>query len=170
MSVTQYPASWYPDPNLPPGSLRWWDGSQWTQHIHVAPTVQHVPPTTGAASMAVTAPVAATTATPGYGAPAYAAGAGAAVHPATLGATGPAQSAPQSASALLLDANPKSLTAIGVVAAYLLIAVTTGVVLLGIFPVLLSIRALRRGEQLAPVAMAAAALAVFVALSSVPHH
>jgi len=63
-----------------------------------------------------------------------------------------------------------SFTAIGVVALYLLIAASTGIVLLGVLPVMLSIRAFQRGEKLAPVALAAAALAILVALSALAHH
>ncbi|MGY0019946.1 phospholipid scramblase-related protein [Streptomyces sp. YJ-C3] len=28
------PAGWYPDPQGTPQTLRWWDGSQWTEHTH----------------------------------------------------------------------------------------------------------------------------------------
>ncbi|MEV1019562.1 phospholipid scramblase-related protein [Streptomyces sp. NPDC050264] len=28
------PAGWYPDPQGAPQALRWWDGSQWTEHTH----------------------------------------------------------------------------------------------------------------------------------------
>lgn len=32
--MTSVPAGWYPDPGAPqPGTLRWWDGSQWTGHV-----------------------------------------------------------------------------------------------------------------------------------------
>ncbi len=192
MSATAYPPNWHPDPNLPPGSMRWWDGNQWTQHVHVPATVQHVPP-----AMAPAASVAAATAAPAAnvtappmvsaaasvppatyaaasgGAPAATFGASAATFgasAATLSTPGLQQPGAPSASPSLLDTNPKSVTAIGVVVAYLVIAATTGIVFLGIFPVLLSIRAFQRGERLAPVAMAAAALAVFVALSAVSHH
>lgn len=38
------PAGWYPDAAI--GGLRWWDGTQWTQHTHVAaaPTQQPAAP------------------------------------------------------------------------------------------------------------------------------
>ena len=29
------PAAWYPDPSVP-GQLRWFDGTQWTGHVHPA--------------------------------------------------------------------------------------------------------------------------------------
>ena len=41
--------------------------------------------------------------------------------------------------------------------------------MLGIFPVLLSVRALRRGEKLAALAVAAALLAVLIAASALSH-
>ncbi|MGW4513132.1 phospholipid scramblase-related protein [Streptomyces sp. NPDC004393] len=31
------PAGWYPDPHGAPGTLRYWDGAQWTQHTHADP-------------------------------------------------------------------------------------------------------------------------------------
>jgi hypothetical protein len=60
--------------------------------------------------------------------------------------------------------NSFSLIAAAVVAVYVLLALTTHVVLLGIFPVLMSVRAIRAKEPLAPVAIAAAVIAVGVAL------
>ncbi|MCX3064315.1 phospholipid scramblase-related protein [Streptomyces beihaiensis] len=32
------PAGWYPDPQGTPRTLRWWDGSQWTDHTHADPS------------------------------------------------------------------------------------------------------------------------------------
>ena len=41
MEGTQAPADWYPDPSNP-GSLRYWDGQEWTEHTHTpeAPVVK----------------------------------------------------------------------------------------------------------------------------------
>ena len=36
--MSQVPADWYPDPH-DPTYVRWWDGTQWTQHVQPAPTV-----------------------------------------------------------------------------------------------------------------------------------
>jgi hypothetical protein len=41
MSHDQTPEGWYPD-NLDPARLRWWDGAQWTEHVH--PPVDAVTP------------------------------------------------------------------------------------------------------------------------------
>jgi hypothetical protein len=41
------PAGWYPDPNGAARTLRYWDGSQWTEHTHAgqqAPAAPQVPP------------------------------------------------------------------------------------------------------------------------------
>jgi len=65
----------------------------------------------------------------------------------------------------LTEGNTVSVTAIAVVIAYIVLAASTGIVLLGIFPVALSVRAFRRGEKLAPVALGAAILAVLLALT-----
>jgi hypothetical protein len=59
--------------------------------------------------------------------------------------------------------NSKSLTAIGVVALYIVIALSTRVVFVGVLPVLMAVRATRQKEQLAPVAIVAAVIAVAVA-------
>ena len=66
--------------------------------------------------------------------------------------------------------NSLSLTTLGVVAAYMLLATATHFVLIGILPMGLSIRALTRREQLAPVALVAAIVSVVFALSVLTHH
>jgi hypothetical protein len=70
----------------------------------------------------------------------------------------------------IVERNRTTLTALAVVVGYLVLAKTTGVVLLGIFPVMLSIRAFQRKEQLAPLALLAAAVAVVFSLSVMAHH
>ena len=45
--MTQIPAGWYPDPSAQtlPGRLRYWDGAQWTEHVHdPQPQPQSQPP------------------------------------------------------------------------------------------------------------------------------
>jgi uncharacterized RDD family membrane protein YckC len=46
--VTETPAGWYPDPDpaAAGGSLRYWDGTAWTSHIHAAAPAKPVGPTT----------------------------------------------------------------------------------------------------------------------------
>jgi hypothetical protein len=69
----------------------------------------------------------------------------------------------------LVQRNRLTLTAIAVVAVYVLLAATTRVVLLGIFPLLLSYRAFRRGETLAPIALICAIIAVVIAVATLSH-
>jgi hypothetical protein len=59
--------------------------------------------------------------------------------------------------------NKFSLITGGIVAAYVFLALTTGIVFIGILPVLMSVRAVRRKEPLGPVAVGAAILAVIIA-------
>ena len=61
--------------------------------------------------------------------------------------------------------NQGSFTVFGVVIGYLVLAATTGIVMLGIFPVMLATKAMRRREPLAVVALVAAGLAVVAALA-----
>jgi len=61
--------------------------------------------------------------------------------------------------------NPRSFYAIGFAATYLVIAVYTGIVLVGIVPALYAFRALERKERLAPVAVAAAAITILFAIT-----
>ena len=47
---------WYPDP-MRPGTLRWWDGSQWSEHFAPAPAPYFVRETDGYAIASVIAGV-----------------------------------------------------------------------------------------------------------------
>jgi hypothetical protein len=60
-------------------------------------------------------------------------------------------------------------TVLAVVAAYLVLAATTGIVLLGIMPVMMSITALRRKEPLGIVAVVAAGVAVVIGFTALAH-
>jgi hypothetical protein len=60
-------------------------------------------------------------------------------------------------------------TVLALVVGYLLLAVTTHIVLLGIAPVMMSISAVRRREPLAYVAVIAAIIAVVLALGTLAH-
>ena len=147
------PPGWHPDPNLPPGSLRWWDGSQWTEHVHTPQTEPRA--AVGGAQATATIATAATSTS---------------AEPQAATATGLEQFATSGVSSIgrersLFERNPTTFWTLAVVAIYLFIDTSTGVTILGIFPVGLSIRSFRHGEPLAPLAMAAAVLAVLVALS-----
>lgn len=64
----------------------------------------------------------------------------------------------------MMEQNSTSFLAIGVVIGYMVLAATTGVVLSGVIPVMLSINAIGKGEKLAPLALIAAGMAVAFAL------
>lgn len=155
MNTAYNPAGWHPDPNQTAGMLRWWDGSRWTEHTQLAPTFQQSFPTT-------TTVAAAPAAYPAYGQTV------AAERAAQFTASpGPTTHRSQQS---LIERNSTSFTTMGVVAGYVLLAAATGIVLFGIVPVMLAIRAFNRGEQLAPLAMLSAAAAVLLALSVLTPH
>ncbi|SED62531.1 Protein of unknown function [Streptomyces sp. 2224.1] len=53
MTNANIPAGWYADPQGTPHQLRWWDGSQWTEHTH--PGQQSAAPGQGQAPQPVSA-------------------------------------------------------------------------------------------------------------------
>jgi hypothetical protein len=133
--MTTAPAGWHPDPSNPNGALRYWDGSSWTEH-----TAPHAP----------AAPAAAYNPTVPY--------APYATHPAY--ASGLGSVAPRS----FLQRNTFSFVTIGFVLLYVVLAFAVHIVLLGILPVIMCVRAFRAKEQLAPAAAVAAVAAVGFAL------
>jgi hypothetical protein len=139
------PPGWHPDPSNPGAALRWWDGRAWTAHTQPAAASAPSVATISAAAW----PGGSTTITPNYGTP-------------------PNDGSRPYAAANLSFAkrNSLSLTAIGVVVLYVLLAVTTHFVLIGILPVLMSVRAIKAKETLAPAAVAAAIIAVLVAFAA----
>jgi len=149
MTTNAAPPGWHPDPSNPGGALRWWDGASWTTHTQQAPVTTPLV----AAAPAPAWQSASTTITPSYGTGTY----GSATY-------GGGSYAPAKVS--FAKRNTQSLTAIGVVVAYVLLALTTHFVLIGILPVLMSIRAIKAKETLAPAAVAAAVIAVVVAFAA----
>jgi hypothetical protein len=66
--------------------------------------------------------------------------------------------------------NRYALITFGIVALYLLLAVTTRIVFIGVLPVLMSIRSKSANEPLAPFAIGAAVLSIIVAFAVLSHH
>jgi hypothetical protein len=154
--MSGHPPGWHPDPNLPAGTLRWWDGSRWTEHLH------HPSPEPRSAE-AVAGPASAASHFAAYDAPAGATGFNqfASASQPTVGAA---------VALTFTQRNPTTLTAIFVVALYLALAATTGIVLIGIFPAMLAFRAFQRREPLAALAVAAAAVAIVFSMTVLTRH
>ena len=161
-------AGWFSDPHLPE-TLRWWDGASWTHHVH--------PPAQPAAPVQSYAPAAQAYAPAAHAyAPAAQSYAPVAQSYAPVAqsydATGQPysgliQSAPSTGS--LMEANPKSMVAIGFSVGYLLLALTSGILLLGVVPALFTVRAFNGKEKLAPLALLATVIAMGVSISLLKH-
>jgi uncharacterized protein DUF2510 len=135
--MTQAVAGWYPDPAGGPLS-RWWDGSQWTE---------------------------ATMPAPAYAASGYAPSGYAAHGYGTAAASYPAYRPVQPLNRTFLQANWYTCLATGFAVGYLLLEFFAHVVILGIVPVVMSLRAFRIKERYAVVSAVAAGLAVIIGLS-----
>ena len=70
----------------------------------------------------------------------------------------------------LTQRNPTTFMAVFVVALYLVLAASTGIVLVGIFPAMLAFRALQRREPLAVLAVVAAAVAIVFSMTVLTAH
>ena len=183
MSATTAPPGWHPDPSNPTGAFRWWDGMAWTTHTQQAPAAAPVPApaqpygnpyapgpapaqpygnpygTVPAPTQAYGNPYAPVPApAQPYGNPYGTATApSGTVYPAGFGAPANLSFAKQ---------NSFSLIAMGVAAAYIVIAMTAHIVLVGIVPIIVSIRAFKNRERLAPFALIAAIIAVVFAFAA----
>jgi hypothetical protein len=148
MSVA--PPGWNPDSNPTPGAIRPEDGSRWAEHGHqVVPAPQFAEAGAGSAETV--------TRFAAYDPPAAAAG-------FSQFAAAPV------AQPTVIQRNSTTFTAILVVALYLVLATTTGIVLIGIFPAMLAFRALQRREPLALIAVASAAVAIVFSFSVLAGH
>jgi len=76
----------------------------------------------------------------------------------------------QAPTASVEQRNKYAFITLGIVAAYVLIAWKAHIYVLGILPIMMSIRSKSRNEPLAPVAIIAAAVAVIVAVLGFTHH
>jgi hypothetical protein len=142
MTLSQSPTpGWYADPQGLQ-SYRWWDGQSWTAHA-----------TNGPSPAAV-------------GVPAHS---GLYGGPMTAAAAAPTQWRP-AATASGWQRNKLAFITVGIVAVYVILALKAHVYILGILPVMMSIRSKNQNEPLAIVAIMAAAVAVLIAVVGLTGH
>jgi Protein of unknown function (DUF2510) len=167
MTSTLPPQGWYPDPNQP-GLLRWWDGRVWTEQTQ---------PSTAGPLPGVGVGVG------GSGSAGGAAEGGASQKVGDFTIPADLPSAPQGSRAGWgrgrgrggygygrSGGNRLSTTAICVEALYLVLAATTGFLLIGILPLFLSIRAISAREKFGPVALAVTIVGFVASFALSGHH
>lgn len=145
-------AGWYPDPSGAQGE-RWWNGAAWSDDTRVTPPAPGAGPGLAPPPYQPAAPD-----QPGQSGGQPGAGYGG------YGAYGGPAQTPGGTS--WASRNSLSLATIGIVVVYALLLHYAHVVFLGILPILLSVRAVRRKEQLAVPAVVVAVLAIVVGLWS----
>jgi hypothetical protein len=148
--------------------LRWWDGSQWTEHRAPAAPGGSAPP---GGDPAGAPPTYSTGPAQGYGS--YPQQGGAYPQqgwgPRQGGFSGPRQMrGPFGMRAS--GANTYAWTTIGIGAAYIALALSTGFVLIGFLPLVFAARSRQRREPLAPLAIAAAVLVIASAIYFISRH
>ena len=147
--MTQAVAGWYPDPAGGPLS-RWWDGAQWTEATMPAPAYASGYAPSGYAS--------------GYE-PGYEPGYAAQGNGYGYGTAHSAYRPVQPPNRTFFQANRYTCLAVGFAVGYLLLALFAHLVVLGIVPVVMSLRAFRGKEPYAIASAIAAGLAVIVGVS-----
>jgi Protein of unknown function (DUF2510) len=181
VSPTGIPPGWHPDPQDPSGSLRWWDGTQWTSYVQPVSPPSYSPsspgqetPTFPPPASSGSGPADRSWGSSNGGSGGWSAGFGSAGgwdRPAgPSGIEWGANGNPRYPKQTFMGRNRSSIYAIGLCIFYLVLATVTHFVPFGIFPILLSVRGLQRREPLAPVAIAASVLVLVVAIAVVAHH
>jgi hypothetical protein len=154
------PPGWYQDPSST-RIYRWWDGLAWTKHTSVGqPAATEVP----ASSANPQVPAAVSTSTQ-FGA--------AQVEVETAPQAKPDASwAPSrpNAGQSIRQRNQYALITLGIVAVYLVLAVKTGIVMLGVWPILTSVASWQRKEPLAGLAICGAVVAMLIAIVALTGH
>ncbi len=131
--MTNTAPGWHPDPYSPSTHLRWWDGHIWTEHIHPLHGVIQGPPPY------VQNPYQNQPIPQSYG-------------PANS-IVSQKRSGYNYGNASTFQANMYSFYTFGFFALYIFITLSVHFVILGIAPLIFSIRAMTRRESLAPLAL-----------------
>jgi hypothetical protein len=162
------PPGWYADPQGL-AAYRWWDGLTWTAHTSAGQ------PATPSAQQSYYGQAETTVAAPPtqYPQAQYPhaqyphAQYPHAQYPQTQYPPSQFRPTPQPSG---VERNRYAFITLGIVACYVLIAWKAHIFVLGILPVVMSVRSKSRNEPLAPVAIVAAAVALLVAVLGFTHH
>jgi hypothetical protein len=159
------PPGWYPDPGGA-APLRWWDGQAWTSATSAGMPTAPVATTMPQAAFGIPQqpqvgqPFAAVPAQPQGQPPGY----------QPMGYQPVPTPTSRHTNGTIWQENRNATYALIVTAIYVVIAVTTPFGLIGIVPILASVRSAQAGEKLAPFAIGAAVLAFIVGMLKFTHH